>query len=61
MSVPAHNLILELARAALIARDDAAAWKRDAEAACEAHTEACNALWEELERQVTKQLRSTTT
>jgi hypothetical protein len=58
MSVPEHNLILELARVALWARDDAAAWKRDAEAAYETHTEACNALWEELERQVTKNFRS---
>ncbi len=58
MSVPAHNLILELAHKALMARDDAAAWKRDTEAACEAHQEACNALWDELERQVTTHFRS---
>ncbi len=50
--VPAHKLILELARAALVTRDDDAAWKRDVREAAIAHEKTCDALWEELERQV---------
>jgi hypothetical protein len=48
--------ILELAKAALATRDDQALWKRDFDAAAEAHSEACNALWEELEEQVARHL-----
>ncbi len=48
--------ILELAKAALAARDDQALWKRDLDAAVAAHGEACDALWHELEEQVSRHL-----
>lgn len=49
---PDHDKILRLARNALIARDNKAFWKADAEAACHFHGIACDELWNEVERQV---------
>jgi LmbE family N-acetylglucosaminyl deacetylase len=48
---PDHQRILELARAALKARDNRQLWRQNVLKACEEHTHWCNALWEELERQ----------
>ena len=49
---PDHLQLLALARAALAARDDKTLWKRDADAAIQTHSAACDAVWDELERQV---------
>ena len=51
-ATPDHLRILALARAALQARDDQKLWGRSATEACDRHGAACDALWEELERQV---------
>ena len=50
---PDHLRLLALARAAMIAADDRGNWRRDLMTACETHGAACDALWDELERQVT--------
>lgn len=50
---PDHLHLLALARAAIKARDDRAAWKCNWEVAMETHGAACDAVWDELERQVT--------
>jgi len=50
---PDHLHLLALARAAIKARDDKTLWTRDWNAAVEAHGAACDAVWDELERQVT--------
>ena len=49
---PDHLHLLALARAAIAARDDKALWRRDADAAIQTHSAACDAVWDELERQV---------
>jgi hypothetical protein len=49
---PDHLNILALARAALSARDNAAAWARSPEKAADHHGACCDAVWSELERQV---------
>jgi LmbE family N-acetylglucosaminyl deacetylase len=48
---PDHQRILELARAALQARDNRQLWRQNVLKAAEEHTHWCNELWEELERQ----------
>lgn len=50
---PDHLHILALARRALTARDDKQTWKRSWKDAVDTHGAACDALWDELERQVT--------
>lgn len=50
---PDHLHLLALARAAIKARDDGPLWRKSPELACEVHSESCNAVWDELERQVT--------
>lgn len=50
---PDHLHLLALARAAIKARDDKTLWRKSPELACEVHAESCNAVWDELERQVT--------
>lgn len=52
---PDHLRLLSLARAALIARDNRALWKASISHAAEEHGAACDALWDEIERQVTLQ------
>lgn len=52
---PDHMRLLSLARAALIARDNRALWKASIRHAAEEHGAACDALWDEIERQVTLQ------
>lgn len=47
-----HTRLLALARAAMQARDDAKLWKLTPEEAAEIHGAHCDALWDELERQV---------
>lgn len=47
-----HTRLLALARAALKARDDASQWSRSPELAAGHHGACCDALWDELERQV---------
>lgn len=49
---PDHLAILTLAKDALRARDDRTAWREGISHAAEIHGAACNAVWEELERQV---------
>jgi hypothetical protein len=49
---PDHLHLLALARAALAARDDKRMWKERPRHACEIHASACDAVWDELERQV---------
>lgn len=50
---PDHMRLLALARAAMIAADNRALWRRDILEACKIHGAACDALWDELTRQVT--------
>lgn len=50
---PDHLHLLALARAAIKARDDRALWRKSPRLACEVHAESCDAVWDELERQVT--------
>lgn len=50
---PDHLHLLALARAAIKARDDRALWRKSPEHACEVHMQSCDAVWDELERQVT--------
>jgi hypothetical protein len=50
---PDHLHLLALARAAIKARDDKTLWKRSLREAVETHSAACDAVWDELERQVT--------
>ncbi len=52
---PDHLRILSLAKSALQARDNRALWKASILHAAEEHGAACNALWDEVERQVTLQ------
>lgn len=52
---PDHLRLLSLARAALTARDNRALWKASISHAAEEHGAACDALWDEIERQVTIQ------
>ena len=52
---PDHLRLLSLARAALLARDNRALWRASIEHAAEEHGAACDALWDEIERQVTIQ------
>lgn len=47
-----HTRLLALAKAALVARDNAAQWRRSPEKAAGHHAACCDALWYELERQV---------
>lgn len=49
---PDHLHLLALARAAIKARDDKELWNRSMRDAVAIHAAACNALWDELERQV---------
>ncbi len=49
---PDHERLLALAQAAFDARDDRRLWNRDVTAAAERHGFYCDALWEELSRQV---------
>lgn len=49
---PDHLTLLSIARAAFKARDDRHLWRQDVRKAAEEHGCACDALWEELERQV---------
>lgn len=46
-----HQRILDLAHEAL-QRRDSPLWRMDVEKAAQHHGEACDALWEELERQI---------
>lgn len=48
---PDHARILELARAALQARDNRQLWRQNTQKACEEHGFWCEELWRELERQ----------
>lgn len=48
---PDHARILELARAALQARDNRQLWRQNIQKACEEHGFWCEELWTELERQ----------
>lgn len=50
---PDHLHLLALARAAIKARDDKTLWKRSLRDAVEIHGAACDAVLDELERQVT--------
>lgn len=50
---PDHLHLLALARSALKARDNKTLWTRHWNAAVETHGAACDAVWDELERQVT--------
>lgn len=50
---PDHLHLLALARAAIKARDDGPLWRKSPRLACEVHGAACDAVWDELERQVT--------
>lgn len=50
---PDHLHLLALARAAIKARDDKTLWAKGWETAVEIHGAACDAVWDELERQVT--------
>jgi hypothetical protein len=50
---PDHVRLLALARRAISARDDKALWKRSLKEGVETHGTACDAVWDELERQVT--------
>lgn len=52
---PDHMAILTLAKAALQARDDRTAWGKSIACAAEIHGSACDAVWDELERQVSLQ------
>lgn len=49
---PDHIAILTLAKAAIQARDDRTAWRKGIAFAAEAHGVACDAVWDELERQI---------
>lgn len=49
---PDHMHLLALARAAIKARDDKTLWTRSFEGAVNTHGAACDAVWDELERQV---------
>ncbi len=48
---PDHQRLLELARAALQARDNRQLWRQNTRKACEEHGYWCDELWKELERQ----------
>lgn len=50
---PDHLHLLALARAAITARDNGPLWRKSPRLACEVHAESCDAVWDELERQVT--------
>jgi hypothetical protein len=50
---PDHLHLLALARRATTSRDDHARWTNAPRQAAELHATACNALWDELERQIT--------
>ena len=50
---PDHLHLLALARAAIKARDNKTLWQRSWKEAVDTHAAACNAVWDELERQVT--------
>lgn len=49
---PDHASLLALARVAIQARDNHTAWRKDFAHAAEIHCAACDAVWEELERQL---------
>ena len=49
---PGYLHLLALARAAIKAADDKALWKKSIERAAADHAAACDALWEEIHRQV---------
>ena len=49
---PDHLALLALAKTALQARDERTAWRKNVARAAEVHGAACDAVWEELERQV---------
>jgi putative protein kinase ArgK-like GTPase of G3E family len=49
---PDHMALLTIARAAFKARDDRHLWRQDVSKAAAEHGAACDAIWEELERQV---------
>lgn len=49
---PDHLALLAIARAALVARDDRQNWRNNPSQAAEIHGAQCDALWDELERQV---------
>lgn len=48
---PDHQRLLELAQAALQARDNRQLWRQNTEKAAEEHAYWCDEVWEELERQ----------
>lgn len=52
---PDHRYILELARAALQARDNRQLWRQNIRKAAEEHGFFCDALWAEIERQLDEQ------
>lgn len=52
---PDHERLLALAKAALVARDNRALWTRSIREGAAEHGAACDALWTEIERQVTVQ------
>lgn len=52
---PDHLRLLSLANAAFKARDDRALWTRSLLEGAERHGAACDALWDELERQAVEQ------
>jgi uncharacterized protein with FMN-binding domain len=52
---PDHMALLAIAKAAFAARDDRHNWRKNPDLAAENHGVHCDALWDELERQVTIQ------
>lgn len=52
---PDHLRLLTLAKAAFKARNDRTLWRQNIERAADEHGTACDALWDELERQVDEQ------
>lgn len=52
---PDHQRLLELAQAAFLARDNRALWRQNNMKAAEEHGFYCDALWEELTRQIEAQ------
>jgi RNAse (barnase) inhibitor barstar len=51
---PDHMQLLALTKAAIAARDNRHLWQKNTLAAAEEHGAACDALWEELEKQVSE-------
>lgn len=51
---PDHMQLLALTKAAITARDNRHLWRKNTLAAAEEHGAACDALWAELEKQVSE-------